>query len=104
MLMETIDATGVPEGAYAAGLGAIADAHPSLSIGSYPSLGEGRFRNEQEDAKENPIDHQPEQRRRRDEGDNVGYPGRENAVDPCRRRADRQSEGARERDQDCENR
>ena len=46
MLMETIEATGVPEGAYAAGLGAIAEAHPNLSIGSYPSLGDGRFRNE----------------------------------------------------------
>ena len=46
MLMETIDATGVPEGAYAAGLAAIADAHSHLSIGSYPSLGESRFRNE----------------------------------------------------------
>ncbi|HWG03788.1 MAG TPA: molybdopterin-binding protein, partial [Beijerinckiaceae bacterium] len=46
MLMETIDATGVPEGAYAAGLAAIAEAHPRLSMGSYPSLGEGRFRNE----------------------------------------------------------
>lgn len=46
ILMETIEATGVPEGAYAAGLAAIAEAHPHLSIGSYPSLGDGRFRNE----------------------------------------------------------
>ena len=46
MLMETIEATGVPEGAYAAGLATIAEAHPHLSIGSYPSLGDGRFRNE----------------------------------------------------------
>ena len=30
MLMESIDATGVPEGAYAAGLAAIAEAHPRL--------------------------------------------------------------------------
>jgi molybdenum cofactor synthesis domain-containing protein len=46
ILMETIEATGVPEGAYAAGLAEIAEAHPQLSIGSYPSLGDGRFRNE----------------------------------------------------------
>ena len=46
IIMETIEATGVPEGAYAAGLASIAEAHPQLSIGSYPSLGDGRFRNE----------------------------------------------------------
>jgi molybdenum cofactor synthesis domain-containing protein len=46
MLTESIDATGVPEGGYAAGLAAVAEAHPRLSIGSYPSLGDGRFRNE----------------------------------------------------------
>ena len=46
MLVETLAADEVPEGAYAAGLGAIAREHPQLSIGSYPSLVEGRFRNQ----------------------------------------------------------
>jgi molybdenum cofactor synthesis domain-containing protein len=46
MLMETIEASGIPEGAYAAGLGEIAKAHPLTIIGSYPQFGEGRFRNQ----------------------------------------------------------
>ncbi len=46
MLMETIEAQGIPEGTYAAGLGEIAKAHPRTIIGSYPQFGEGRFRNQ----------------------------------------------------------
>ena len=46
MLVETLAADDVPEGAYAAGLGAIAREHLQLSIGSYPSLADGRFRNQ----------------------------------------------------------
>ena len=46
MLVENIEAAGVPEGAYAADLGAIAARHPGLSIGSYPSLVDGKFRNQ----------------------------------------------------------
>jgi molybdenum cofactor synthesis domain-containing protein len=45
VIVETIEA-GVPEGAYAAALGAVAAEHPSLSIGSYPSLANGRFQNQ----------------------------------------------------------
>jgi molybdenum cofactor synthesis domain-containing protein len=36
----------IPEGAYAADLGHIAAQNPSLSIGSYPSIVNGRFHNE----------------------------------------------------------
>lgn len=43
---QTIDASGVPEGLYAAGLEAIAARHPSLSIGSYPSYGPSGFTNQ----------------------------------------------------------
>ncbi len=46
MLVETIEAAGVPEGAYAADLSAIARLSPTLSIGSYPSLIDGKFRNQ----------------------------------------------------------
>ena len=46
MIIETIDAGGIPEGAYAAGLGDIAGAHPDLSIGSYPSFVDGKFKNQ----------------------------------------------------------
>ena len=46
MLFESIDAAGLPEGAYAAGLGAVAKAHPEVSIGSYPSLSPEGFRNQ----------------------------------------------------------
>ena len=41
-----ISADGLAEGAYAAALTRIADAHPGVSIGSYPSYQDGRFRNE----------------------------------------------------------
>ena len=46
MLSESIDAAGLPEGAYAAGLGAIAKAHPDVAIGSYPSFSPEGFRNQ----------------------------------------------------------
>ena len=46
MLVETIAADTVPEGAYAAGLGAIAADNPQLSIGSYPSMVDGKFHNQ----------------------------------------------------------
>jgi molybdenum cofactor synthesis domain-containing protein len=36
----------IPEGAYAAGLGAIATQYPDLSIGSYPAFIDGRFAND----------------------------------------------------------
>jgi molybdenum cofactor synthesis domain-containing protein len=41
-IVESIEA-GLPEGAYAAGLGAIASTFADLSIGSYPSWAEGKF-------------------------------------------------------------
>ena len=46
MLVSTIDTGGLPEGIYAAGLGAVASAHPGVSIGSYPSFHAGGFRNQ----------------------------------------------------------
>jgi molybdopterin-biosynthesis enzyme MoeA-like protein len=46
MQIETIDAQGTAEGIYAAGLGEIALAHPTVSIGSYPSFQQGSFRNQ----------------------------------------------------------
>ena len=46
MMSETIEATGVPEGTYAAALGDIAKAHPDVIIGSYPQFVDGRFRNQ----------------------------------------------------------
>ncbi len=46
MLMETVQADSVPEGAYAAGLGAIAEKYPDCSIGSYPSFTTGKFMNQ----------------------------------------------------------
>ena len=46
MQVETVQADGVPEGTYAAALGAIATRYPGLSIGSYPSLVDGVFRNQ----------------------------------------------------------
>jgi molybdopterin-biosynthesis enzyme MoeA-like protein len=46
ILSELLDTHGLPEGAYAAGLGALAKAFPDVSIGSYPKLSEGRFRNQ----------------------------------------------------------
>ncbi len=46
MIVETISAGGVPEGLYAAGLGAIAGVHPDVSIGSYPSFSATGFSNQ----------------------------------------------------------
>ncbi|MXQ09964.1 competence/damage-inducible protein A [Microvirga makkahensis] len=46
MIIETIDAEGLAEGNYAEGLSGIAAAHPSVSIGSYPSFSAGGFRNQ----------------------------------------------------------
>jgi molybdenum cofactor synthesis domain-containing protein len=46
VLAETIAAGSLPEGTYAADLGAVAAAHPTLSIGSYPSFVDGKFHNE----------------------------------------------------------
>ncbi|HVL71432.1 MAG TPA: molybdopterin-binding protein [Beijerinckiaceae bacterium] len=46
MVLQTIEAAGVPEGLYAAGLGEIAQAHPGVSIGSYPSFSAAGFRNQ----------------------------------------------------------
>ncbi|MBX9740910.1 MAG: competence/damage-inducible protein A [Beijerinckiaceae bacterium] len=45
LTMQAVEAE-APEGAYAAGLSAIAEAHPGLSIGSYPSYVDGKFRNQ----------------------------------------------------------
>ncbi|MFA6204910.1 MAG: molybdopterin-binding protein [Methylocystis sp.] len=46
VLVETVDAYGVPEGAYAAGLEAIARGHDGVSVGSYPSFTSAGFRNQ----------------------------------------------------------
>lgn len=46
MLVETVEALGLPEGRYGSALGEIAAARPDVSIGSYPSFVEGKFRNQ----------------------------------------------------------
>ena len=46
VVAETVEAGNLPEGAYAADLGTLAAAYPSLSIGSYPSFLDGQFRNQ----------------------------------------------------------
>jgi len=46
MLVETIEASGLPEGRYGGPLGEIAAARPEVSIGSYPSYADGKFRNQ----------------------------------------------------------
>jgi molybdenum cofactor synthesis domain-containing protein len=46
ILSETIDAPGLAEGAYAAGLADLAKVFPQVSIGSYPSLRDGKFHNQ----------------------------------------------------------
>lgn len=43
---ETIEVGNLPEGAYAAELAAVAVQNPSLSIGSYPSVVDGKFHNQ----------------------------------------------------------
>lgn len=45
VLSETIEAGNLPEGAYAGGLAAIAKAHATVSIGSYPSMTPNGFAN-----------------------------------------------------------
>ena len=45
LTMKSIEAD-LPEGTYAAGLGEIAKARPELSIGSYPSFADGKFKNQ----------------------------------------------------------
>jgi len=46
VIVETLNAENLPEGLYAGGLGAIAAAHPAVSIGSYPSFTGAGFRNQ----------------------------------------------------------
>jgi molybdenum cofactor synthesis domain-containing protein len=46
MLVEVITAGSIPEGRYGEALGAIAAAHPTVSIGSYPAFKDGRFNNQ----------------------------------------------------------
>ena len=46
MLVETFAAGSLAEGLYGDPLGAIAAAHPDVSIGSYPSFKDGRFKNQ----------------------------------------------------------
>ena len=46
VIVDTIDAGGLPEGLYAAGLGALAQDHAGVSIGSYPSFSADGFRNQ----------------------------------------------------------
>jgi molybdenum cofactor synthesis domain-containing protein len=46
MTVETVEASNLPEGIYAAGLSGIAQAHPGVSIGSYPSFSSAGFRNQ----------------------------------------------------------
>ncbi len=46
MLVETIEAGGLPEGRYGEALREIAEARPTVSIGSYPSFNNGQFRNQ----------------------------------------------------------
>ena len=46
MVVETIDAGGLPEGRYAAALGEVAKAHGGASIGSYPSFSQAGFTNQ----------------------------------------------------------
>jgi molybdopterin-biosynthesis enzyme MoeA-like protein len=45
MIIETIEADGLAEGLYAAGLAEIAGARTAVSIGSYPSFSPSGFRN-----------------------------------------------------------
>jgi molybdenum cofactor synthesis domain-containing protein len=46
MVVETIEAHGVPEGIYGGGLAEIAKENPEVSIGSYPSFSSAGFRNQ----------------------------------------------------------
>jgi molybdenum cofactor synthesis domain-containing protein len=46
MLVETVEAGGLPEGRYGEALREIAEARATVSIGSYPSYNNGQFRNQ----------------------------------------------------------
>ena len=46
LTIETVDALGLPEGAYAEALASVAKARPETSIGSYPSYKDGTFHNQ----------------------------------------------------------
>jgi len=46
MLVETVEALGLPEGRYGSVLGEIAAARPQVGIGSYPSFVDGKFKNQ----------------------------------------------------------
>src|SRR5579872_450890 len=46
ILAETIEAGNIAEGRYGGPLARIAEAHKSVTIGSYPTFSEGRFRNQ----------------------------------------------------------
>ena len=46
MLVETVEAGGLPEGRYGEALREVAQARPEVSIGSYPSFKDGQFRNQ----------------------------------------------------------
>ena len=46
MIVETIEAGGVPEGRYGDALGLIAKEHAETIIGSYPSFADGKFKNQ----------------------------------------------------------
>jgi molybdenum cofactor synthesis domain-containing protein len=46
ILSELVETHGLPEGAYAAGLEALAKDFPEVAIGSYPKLVDGRFHNQ----------------------------------------------------------
>jgi molybdopterin-biosynthesis enzyme MoeA-like protein len=46
ILSEILDTHGLPEGAYAGALAELAKTLPAVSIGSYPKLEEGLFRNQ----------------------------------------------------------
>jgi molybdenum cofactor synthesis domain-containing protein len=46
MLTANVEAANLPEGLYGDALRVVAEAHPAVSIGSYPSYSEGRFRNQ----------------------------------------------------------
>jgi molybdopterin-biosynthesis enzyme MoeA-like protein len=46
MIIETIDASGLPEGLYAGRLGEVAAGQPGVSIGSYPSFSAAGFKNQ----------------------------------------------------------
>lgn len=46
VIVVTLETAGLPEGAYASDLAAVAGRHPAVSIGSYPAFREGGFHNQ----------------------------------------------------------